>query len=51
MSGDNGTPGVFPHQLATWWEHGAGAARIAWGLPAPPVISIGASRWRSLTRT
>jgi HK97 family phage prohead protease len=29
--GDSGTPGVFPHQLADWWERGAGAARIRWG--------------------
>lgn len=25
--------GVFPHQLATWWEHGEGAAKIRWGEP------------------
>lgn len=29
--GDSGVPGVFPHQLADWWERGAGAARIRWG--------------------
>jgi HK97 family phage prohead protease len=27
----SGVPGVFPHQLADWWERGAGAARIRWG--------------------
>lgn len=25
------TPGVLPHQLAHWWEHGEGAAKIRWG--------------------
>jgi phage head maturation protease len=30
-SGDSGIPGVFPHQLADWWERGAGAAKIRWG--------------------
>lgn len=30
-SGDSGVPGVFPHQLADWWERGAGAAKIRWG--------------------
>ena len=29
--GDSGIPGVFPHQLADWWERGAGAAKIRWG--------------------
>ncbi len=33
MSGDSGIPGVFPHQLADWWERGAGAAKIRWGEP------------------
>jgi HK97 family phage prohead protease len=32
-SGDSGIPGVLPHQLADWWEHGAGAAKIGWGTP------------------
>ncbi|HET9967595.1 MAG TPA: hypothetical protein VFQ68_05120, partial [Streptosporangiaceae bacterium] len=32
-SGDSGIPGVFPHQLADWWERGAGAARIRWKTP------------------
>ena len=27
-------PGTgMPHQLAAYWLHGAGAARIAWGTP------------------
>jgi HK97 family phage prohead protease len=30
-SSDSGIPGVFPHQLANWWEHGEGAAKIRWG--------------------
>jgi HK97 family phage prohead protease len=30
-SGDSGIPGVLPHQLAAWWEHGEGAAKIRWG--------------------
>jgi HK97 family phage prohead protease len=30
---EGGTPGILPHQLAHWWEHGAGAAKIAWGTP------------------
>lgn len=33
MAGDSGIPGHFPHQLAHWWEHGEGAARIRWGEP------------------
>src|SRR6266487_2596760 len=28
---DSGIPGHLPHQLASWWEHGGGAARIRWG--------------------
>ncbi len=28
---DRGTPGVLPHQLKSWWEKGAGAAKIRWG--------------------
>src|SRR6266568_221191 len=28
---EGGTPGVLPHQLAHWWEHGEGAAKIRWG--------------------
>jgi HK97 family phage prohead protease len=31
MAGDSGIPGHLPHQLADWWEHGAGAAKIRWG--------------------
>jgi len=31
MAGDSGIPGHFPHQLADWWERGAGAAKIRWG--------------------
>ena len=31
MAGDIGIPGHFPHQLADWWERGAGAAKIRWG--------------------
>lgn len=31
MAGDSGIPGHFPHQLAQWWEHGPGAAKIRWG--------------------
>jgi len=31
MAGDSGIPGHFPHQLAQWWEHGEGAAKIRWG--------------------
>ena len=31
MAGDSGIPGHFPHQLAEWWERGAGAAKIRWG--------------------
>ena len=30
---DSGIPGHLPHQLASWWEHGEGAAKIAWGTP------------------
>jgi HK97 family phage prohead protease len=30
-SGDSGIPGHLPHQLASWWEHGGGAAKIRWG--------------------
>src|SRR6266581_3126073 len=30
-SGDSGIPGHLPHQLAAWWEHGEGAAKIRWG--------------------
>jgi HK97 family phage prohead protease len=30
-SGDSGIPGHLPHQLAEWWERGAGAAKIRWG--------------------
>jgi HK97 family phage prohead protease len=33
MAGDSGIPGHLPHQLAAWWEHGEGAARIGWGGP------------------
>ena len=33
MAGDSGIPGHFPHQLAEWWERGAGAARIRWSAP------------------
>jgi hypothetical protein len=33
MASDSGIPGHLPHQLASWWEHGAGAAKIAWGTP------------------
>jgi len=33
MAGDSGIPGHLPHQLATWWERGAGAAKIRWGAP------------------
>jgi hypothetical protein len=35
MASDSGIPGHFPHQLAQWWEHGAGAAKIRWGLRLP----------------
>jgi HK97 family phage prohead protease len=31
MAGDSGIPGHLPHQLAAWWEHGPGAAKIRWG--------------------
>lgn len=31
MAGDSGIPGHLPHQLAHWWEHGEGAAKIRWG--------------------
>ena len=31
MASDSGIPGHFPHQLADWWERGAGAAKIRWG--------------------
>jgi HK97 family phage prohead protease len=30
-AGDSGIPGHLPHQLADWWEHGPGAAKIRWG--------------------
>jgi phage head maturation protease len=33
MAGDSGIPGVLPHQLAAWWETGAGAAKIRWTTP------------------
>ncbi len=33
MSGDSGIPGHLPHQLAHWWEHGEGAAKIGWSTP------------------
>jgi HK97 family phage prohead protease len=33
MADDSGIPGHLPHQLASWWEHGAGAAKIGWGTP------------------
>jgi HK97 family phage prohead protease len=33
MASDSGIPGHLPHQLASWWEHGEGAARIGWGTP------------------
>lgn len=33
MADDSGIPGHFPHQLAQWWEHGEGAAKIRWGSP------------------
>ena len=33
MASDSGIPGHFPHQLAHWWEHGPGAAKIRWGQP------------------
>jgi HK97 family phage prohead protease len=33
VAGDSGIPGHLPHQLAEWWERGAGAARIGWGTP------------------
>jgi HK97 family phage prohead protease len=32
-AGDSGIPGHFPHQLAQWWERGAGAAKIRWKTP------------------
>ncbi len=31
MAADSGIPGHLPHQLAHWWEHGEGAAKIRWG--------------------
>jgi hypothetical protein len=33
MAGDSGIPGHLPHQLASWWERGAGAAKIRWSTP------------------
>jgi phage head maturation protease len=33
MASDSGIPGHLPHQLAHWWEHGEGAAKIGWGTP------------------
>lgn len=33
MADDHATPGVLPHQLKEWWEHGEGAAKIRWGQP------------------
>jgi HK97 family phage prohead protease len=33
MASDSGIPGHLPHQLATWWERGEGAAKIGWGTP------------------